>query len=130
MPSIQFKGWSWVTYNYYYAYIGTHDIYNISIFPSHPSGIIITGNILDESLSVGALIIVYSLTEDTNILYKFAPRLSETKQINLSIIELPNDDYGVSTFVAEENEVPFHRVAVSPRFVFINNATVLLPQGK
>lgn len=78
---------------------------------------------------MGALIIVYSLTNDTNILCKFAPRLSEKKQINLSIIELPNDGYGVSVFVVEENELPFHRVAVSPRFVVIN-ATVLLAQGK
>ena len=108
--------------------IGTHDIYNISILSSHNGGVIITGNILGESLTMGALVIVYSLNNDTNTLYKFAPRLSEKRLINSRIMELPIDEYKVSTFIVKENKLPLHRVAALPRFIRVN-ATIMMAQG-
>lgn len=79
-------------------------------------------------MSMGALVIVYSLTNDTNTLYKFAPRLSEKRLINSSIMELPIDKYRVSAFIVKENELPFHRVAALPTFIHVN-ATFMMAQG-
>ena len=87
----------------------------------------VTGNILNGSPSIGGLLIVYSLTDDSNIHYNFAPSISDHDQrrVNSTIEELPNDEYKVSVFVLEENGLPFHRVAASPKFVLINiNSTL------
>ena len=69
---------------------------------------------------MGALIMVYSLTNDTNVLYIFAPRVYKINQINSSIIGLTNHEYRVSVFVIQENQLPFHRVAVLPRSIRVN----------
>ena len=77
---------------------------------------------------MGAFVIIYSLTNDTNTLYKFAPRLTEKRLINSSIVELPIDEYKVSAFIIKENKLPLHRVAALPRFIHVN-ATIMMAQG-
>ena len=90
----------------------------------------VTGDIINGSSSIGALIIVYSLTNDLNIYYNFAPSIPEQRKVNLNVVVMSNDEYKVSVFVLEESGLPFHRVAVLPKFVPIHTNTMLAQPGE
>ena len=49
--------------------IGTHDIQNISVSSSQPGEVRVTGDFIDGSTATGVLLILYSLTNDSDIHY-------------------------------------------------------------
>ena len=78
-----------------------------------------TGDFIDGSTATGLLIIIYSLTNDSNVHY-----ISEdTDQMNmgLSVRGLTGAQYVVSTFVVDKG-LPFPRVVTSPKHVTVQDS--------
>ena len=92
---------------------GTHDIQNVSV-SSFDSEVRVTGDFIDGSTATGVLVIVYSLTDDSDIHYVSK---SPEQNIKASVTGLTGSWYGVSVFVLEENRLPFSRTAASPKVV-------------
>ena len=89
---------------------------------SKSGGIRITGNFLDlQSTATGALVIVYSLTDDSNVQY--ITTIDVEQRFDIDVTDLSASTYGVSTFVLEDG-VPFERAVAFPRFVIISNDTL------
>ena len=76
-----------------------------------------TGNFIDGSTAIGLLVIVYSLTDDTDIHYLSGQVYDQ--MIEASVSGLTDSQYNVSIFVIEENGLPFSRVAVLPILIMI-----------
>ena len=107
---------------------GTHDFYNIAVASPSNSGVVgVTGNIIDGSSSIGILIIVYPLMNDSNVHYHFVKYTDMPQPLMYTtIIGLPADEYKVVVFVMEEDGTPFCRAAATPRTIQINGKSVLL----
>ena len=80
-----------------------------------------TGDIIPGSPSIGIIIVVYSLTNDSNIHYNLV-EYTEVQQRRMYpvITGLPVDEYEIVVFVVEEDGRPFPRAAATPRTVQIN----------
>ena len=80
----------------------------------------ITGDIISGSTSIGILIIVYSLINDSNIHYNFVEH-TDLQQPRMYLVDvgLPAGRYEVVIFVVEEDGSPFSRAAAIPRSVQI-----------
>ena len=103
------------------SYTGTHDIQNIIAISSHPGQISITGNFIDMSTATGMLLIVYSLTNESDIHYHAINKGNEQNNnsiISINVTGLDEFEYVVSVF-ALVNGLPFPRVITSPRTVVI-----------
>ena len=74
-----------------------------------------TGDFIDGSTATGLLIIIYSLTNDTNVHYITGG----------SISGLAGGVYKTSVFVVEENGLPFERVATSPKLVAVETSKIV-----
>ena len=76
-----------------------------------------TGDFIDGSTATGLLIIIYSLTNGSNVHY-----ISEDtdQNIDLSVSGLTGAQYVVSTFVVEKG-LPFPRVVTSPKHVTVDS---------
>ena len=101
--------------------LGTHDniIQNIIAISPHPGQISIMGNFIDGSTVTGVLLIVYSLTNESDILYHAINKENEqNKNISINVTGFIGTEYGISVF-ALENCVPFPRVVTSPRTVIV-----------
>ena len=96
------------------SYIGTHEIQNIISISSHPGQISIMGNFIVGSTATGVFLIVYSLTNESDMLYHAINKENEqNNNISINVTGLTGTEYGVSVF-ALENGVPFHRVVTLP----------------
>ncbi|MCG8621985.1 MAG: hypothetical protein MJE68_08335 [Proteobacteria bacterium] len=101
------------------SYIGTHEIQNIISISSHPGQISIMGNFIDGSTATGVLLIVYSLTNESDIHYHAINKGNgQNNNISINVTGLIGTEYVVSIF-ALENGLPFTRVVTSPRTVFV-----------
>ena len=106
-------------------FIGTHDFHNITVIsPSdNPGTIMVTGDIIPGSPSIGILVIVYSeyLGSDSNIRYNMIEH-TKVQQPRMYPVTtgLPVDEYKVVVFVVEEDDKPFPRAAATPKTVRIN----------
>ena len=111
------------TNNYYHCVhlIGTHDIQNISVTSPHPGEVRVTGELIDGSTATGALIIIYSLTNDSDVHYEIITA-GPGKTINVSVVGLNGGEYGVSTFALENGGLPFTRVAALPKTVQVTGS--------
>lgn len=98
---------------------GTHDISSISIVSPYPGVVMVTGDIINELSSIGILIIVYSLTDDSNTYYKFIPYPLNQSGANFTFEGLSADRYGVSIFVTEKNGLPYNRAAATPKRISV-----------
>ena len=83
----------------------------------------VTGDIINGSTSIGILVIVYSLTDDSdNIHYHFI-RHADVQQPRMYPVvmwlNIPGDEYEVAIFVMKEDGTPFHRAAATSRTVQI-----------
>ena len=78
---------------------------------------IVTGDFIDGSTATGLLIIIYSLTNDSDVHY-----ISEDtdQNIDLSVSGLTGAQYVVSIFVVEKG-LPFPRVVTSPKHVTVDS---------
>ena len=64
------------------------------------------------------LLIVYSLTNESNIHYHAITKQAEQNNISINVTGLSDTEYGVSVF-ALENGLPFPRVVTSPKTVIM-----------
>ena len=105
-------------------YLGTHDIQNVTVTtkPSPPGQIRIKGDFVDKSTANGLFLIIYSLTDYSDIHY-IAKQAEET--IDINIMNLPGTEYNVSVF-SLENGLPFERAVTSTKNV---NVTTTSDQG-
>ena len=102
---------------------GTHDFYSISVTspPTSFGVVMVTGVIVPRSTSTGILIVVYSLTEDNEVVYHIAQHNNEQyHQTHTMTMGLPAGKYQVVVFVMEEGGRPFCRAAATPRTVHID----------
>ena len=98
--------------------IGTHDIQNITV--KSDNGIYISLDFIDGSNALGALIVAYSLTDDSDIHYSIIIRQNKTRILS-PLVEFSNTFYNLSTFVITENGLPFTRTAALPKVLLNNN---------
>ena len=83
----------------------------------------VTGDVINGSSSIGILIIVYSLTDDSNTHYHFIKHTDVQQPRMYPVVmwlSIPGDEYKVAVFVMEEDGAPFHRAAATPRTVQID----------
>ena len=103
--------------------IGTHVIQNVVVTSnpnSRPGVIRVVGDFVDGSEATGMLLIVWSLTSDSDIRYVNITKQPGRNRISTDVTDLTRAEYGVSTF-ALESGLPFSRVATIPTTV---NVTV------
>ena len=102
--------------------VGTHDLHNISVHSPSPGVVEVTGYLVDESSTVGILIIVYSVTEDIHVYYNFVPHEPELVELRVYAVAmgLPDGQYEVAVYVMEESGLPFSRSAARSESVWIN----------
>ena len=81
---------------------------------SFNSEVRVTGDFINGSTATGLLIMVYSLTDDSDVNYIYN---SYEQSIVASMTGLTGSQYGVSVFVVEENGLPFSRVAAIPNLI-------------
>jgi hypothetical protein len=95
--------------------IGTHDIQNVivTVHPSHPGTIQLTGDFVDGSGATGVLWVVYLLNNDSDIQYIYMAKQPGQNSISINVTGLAGIEYGVSSF-ALENGLLFPRVVASP----------------
>lgn len=107
-------------HHHYKILLGTHDAQNITVSSPRPGEIRITGNFIDGATATGLLVIVYSLTNGSDVYYH-GHTIGEDEQVFDTVIEdLAGGDYGVSVFVIEENGLPFERVVTRPKVVSVS----------
>ena len=100
--------------------LGTHDIYNISVTSPSPGEVRVTGYLIDGSSTIGILVVVYSVTEDSCVHYKFVPHDTKQHEVYAVMMGPSNGLYKVTVYVMEESGLPFQRAAGRPRSVWIN----------
>ena len=79
------------------------------------------GNFIDGSTATGMFLIVYSLTNESDIHYHAINKGNEQNNklnISINVTGLAGTEYGISVF-ALENGLPFPRVVTSPRTVIL-----------
>ena len=103
--------------------LGTHDIQNIIAISPHPGQISIVGKFNDGSAVTGVLFVVYSLTNESDILYHAINNGNEqNNNISINVTGFIGTEYVVSVF-ALENGLPFPRVVTLPRTITVILAT-------
>ena len=105
---------------YHPFHAGTHEIQNVSV-TTKCGEIRVMGTWVDGSTATGALIIVYSLTNDSDVHY-IATGLEQG--IGVNVTELHGSRYGVSAFVLEDG-VPFNRTVAMPKSVSLASKGLL-----
>ena len=89
-----------------------------------PGEVRVTGDFINGSTATGLLIIIYSLTNDSDVHYITGG--STSQQPSVSVPGLAGGEYGISVFVVEENGLPFKRVATSPKLVAVETSKIIL----
>ena len=106
--------------------LGTHDIQNISVTSPQPGEVRVTGDFIEGSTATGLLIIIYSLTNDSDVQYiTGGSTLQQPRNVHVSVPGLASGEYGISVFVVEENGLPFERVATSPKLVTVETSKII-----
>ena len=77
------------------------------------------GSFIDGSTATGVFLIVYSLTNESDIHYHAINKENEwNNNISINVTGLTGTEYGISVF-ALENCLPFPRVVTSQRTVIL-----------
>ena len=79
------------------------------------------GKFIDGSIATGVLLIVYSLTNESDIHYHVIYKGNEQNNntsIKFNVTGLTGTEYGISVF-AMETGLPFPRVVTSPRTAIV-----------
>ena len=102
--------------------VGTHDIQNVTVTTnsSHPGQIRIKGDIVDESTANGVFVIIYSLTNYSDVHY-IAKLADLEKAIDINMTNVTGTKYNVSVF-SLENGLPLERVVTSTKRVTVNTS--------
>ena len=99
--------------------IGTHDIQNISVSSPQLGEIRVTSDFIDGSTATGVLLILYSPTNDSDIHYVLE-NYEQSRSIDINVTALTSTQYGVSTFVLDNDQV-FPRVVALPEHVTVQS---------
>ena len=92
-----------------------------------PGEVRVTGNFLNGSTATGLLIIIYSLTNDSDVHYNAGGSTSQQpRNVHVSVPGLAGGEYSISVFVVEGNGLPFERVATSPKLVAMERGKIVL----
>ena len=83
-----------------------------------------TGDFINGSTATGLLIIIYSLTNDSNVHYITGGSTLQ-KSVDMNVPGLAGGEYGTSVFAVEENGLPFERVATSPKLVAVETSKIV-----
>ena len=97
---------------------GIHDIQNVVVRPSLAGEISITGELISGATATGVLVVVYSLTNASDLRYVI--KQTEEDRISVNVTGLTGAGYGVSTF-AIENGLPFPSVVTLPKNINITS---------
>ena len=86
-----------------------------------------TGDFIDGSTATGLLIIIYSLTNDSDVNYitTGGSTSQQPRNVHVSVPGLAGGEYSISVFVVEENGLPFERVATSPKLVAVETSKIV-----
>ena len=77
-----------------YNIVGTHDIQKIIAISPRPGQISIMGNFIDGSTAIGLLLIVYSLTNESDIHYHAINKGNEqNNNISINMTGLSGTEY-------------------------------------
>ena len=98
--------------------IGTHDIQNISVSSLQPGEVRVTGDFIDGSTATGVLLILYSLTNDSDIHYVIG-NCEQSRSIDINVTGLNDTQYGVSVFALDNGQI-FPRVVALPEYVTVH----------
>ena len=98
---------------------GTHDIQNVVASSQLPDQISVTGELISGATATGVFVIVYSLTNFSDVHY--IAKQTEGDSITLNVTGLTGAEYGVSTF-AIENGLPLPSVVISPKNIAISSS--------
>ena len=98
--------------------IGTHDIQNISVSSPQQGEIRVTGDFIDGSTATGVLLILYSLTNDSDIHYVIE-NYKQSRSIDINVAGLTSTQYGVSMFALDNGQI-FPRVVALPEYVNVH----------
>ena len=99
------------------VHAGTHDVQNISISSPLSGQVRVTGDFIQESVATGALVIVYSQSDNSDAHYNSSEH--DDQHMEITIDGLTGGQYGVSVFVLE-NGLPFSRAASLPQMLYAN----------
>ena len=100
---------------------GTHDIQNVTVTSSPVGQIRVTGDFVDGSTATGALLVIYSLDNDSDVYYNIIDKEAEGNiRMDIMLTDLTGSQHGVSVF-ALENGLPFPRVVTSPKNATVGN---------
>ena len=102
---------------YHYVCVGTHDIQNISVSSPQPGDVRVTGNYINGSMATGLLLVLYSLTNDSDIHYVID---SFKQSIDINVTGLTGTQYGISTFALDNDQI-FPRVVALPEYVTVHS---------
>ena len=71
------------------------------------------GNIIDQATATGALVIAYSLSDESDVYYIAVDKDTE-HYIDVNVAGLTGTEYGVSVFTMENHGLPFPRAVTLP----------------
>ena len=95
--------------------LGTHDIQNISVSSPQLGEVRVTGDFIDGSTATGVLLILYSITNGSDIHYVIG-NCEQSRSIDINVTGLTDTQYGVSTFALDNGQI-FPRVVALPEHV-------------
>ena len=110
---------SFILHAIIYDIIGTHDIQNISVSSPQPGEVRVTGDFIDGSTATGLLLILYSLTNDSDIHY-IIENCEQSRSIDINVAGLTSTQYGVSVFALDNGQI-FPRVVALPEYVIVQS---------
>ena len=93
----------------------THDIQNIKVTSPHPCQVRLTGDFIDESTAAGLLIIIYSLTNEEDIVYHAV--FGRGVSIDSILATNFGGQINMSVFVIKETGQPLAMAATIPKTV-------------
>ena len=77
----------------------------------------VTGNIISGTSAKGVIIVVYSLINESDILYITTKVHRQGVSAKIAGLKVNNGSYGVAVFTLERNGIPFLRAAALPEVV-------------
>ena len=102
--------------SFYISHAGIHDVQNVRIDSYQSNEIRVRGDFADQATTTGALLIVYSLNDESDVNYIAVEKSLEQDNVT----GLTKTQYGVSVF-SLENGLPFHRVVTLSKHVCVND---------
>lgn len=99
--------------------LGTHDFQIVSSNSPESGTIIISGYFINGSMGAGVLFILFSPSQENNVMYIKVLRADNQQRIQTIINGLTRCMYIISVYVLDDAGIPFERTAITPRNVSV-----------